>query len=532
MLSTMQMPPARGMVTSPHTLASEAGLRILQGGGNAIEAAMAMGAVLAVTYPHFCGLGGDAVWLVADGEGRRDCFLGIGQAAERPPTFTEAIPLRGPSSALTSAALVDSWDHALRYSRKHWQGRIAFGDLLADAIALADDGFATTPSQSFWLDMRRRETPGWPGFAEIFASAPGARFRQPALARTLRTLAAEGPRAFYDGDLACRIADGLADAGSPLTLADLAQTRTQQVEPLALNYRGTILLAAPPPTQGVSTLAIMGVLDRLGLDDVAEGSVDHYHRLVEAVKQAFLDRGGIADPEFAPQPVGDWLASGRLNAKARAVEPDAALPWPAVFQTGDTVFLAAADAQGRTVSLLQSLYFDWGSGVVAGDTGILWQNRGAAFSVDPGHPNALEPSKRPFYTLNPGIALRDGRPSLLYGTQGADGQPQTLATILTRVLDYGLEPAEALARPRFLLGRTFSDSRDSLKLEADVEPAVVEALRARGHEIATIPARSALAGQAGLIAINAAGQVTGAHDPRSDGIALAIGQEPPGPLET
>lgn len=521
-LTLRQATSLRGMVTSPHTLASAVGLRILGEGGNAMEAAVAMGAVLAVTYPHFCGLGGDAVWMVADRTGRRDCFLGIGQAAADLTRVDRPIPVRGPMSALTSACLVDSWDHALDYSRRHWHGSMSFGSLIEDAICFAEEGFTATPSQSFWLGLRQGEMPAWPGFSGVFDVAPGTRFRQPAVARTLETLAREGPRSFYEGALAARIAKGLAAAGSPLTIEDLGRTRTRQVQPLALDYRASTLLAPPPPTQGVSTLAIMGILECLSPDGAPEGGADHYHHLVEAVKQAFLERGAIADPDHAGQPVDGWLSADVLKTKAGRIDPNRAMEWPAVFRTGDTVFLAVADAGGRTVSLLQSLYFDWGSGVVAGETGILWQNRGAAFSTDPGHPNAIAPRKRPFYTLNPGIAVRGTRPYLLYGTQGADGQPQTLAAILSRVLDHGLSPADALARPRFLLGRTFSDSRDSLKMEADIDLGIIETLRRRGHEIVLIPAQSPLAGQAGLIILNENGEMTGAHDPRSDGAAFGL----------
>jgi gamma-glutamyltranspeptidase/glutathione hydrolase len=255
---------------------------------------------------------------------------------------------------------------------------------------------------------------------------------------------------------------------------------------------------------------------------VEEGSADFFHFAVEAVKQAFLDRDGIADPDFVAQDVDRWLDPARLSGKAGVIERHRALPWPQPFRTGDTVFFAASDSQGRGVSVLQSHYFDWGSGVVAGDTGVLWQNRGAAFSADPAHPNAYAPGKRPFYTLNPGLALRDGMPSLLYGTQGADGQPQTLSVLLSRLIDHGLSPDEALRRPRFLLGRTFSDSRDTLKLERDAGEAVMAELARRGHEISAIEAQSPLAGQAGVIRIAPDGSLSGAHDPRSDGCALAL----------
>ncbi|MET0358286.1 MAG: gamma-glutamyltransferase family protein [Pararhizobium sp.] len=518
------------MVTSPHGLASEAGARVLREGGNAIEACIATGAAIAVLYPHFCGLGGDAVWIVADPDGRRTCFLGIGQAARHLPgrhADETAIALRGAGSALTSACVVDSWGHAHAYAVRHWGGTQTFAQLLDDAIGFAKDGFPFTASQAFWLAFRKAEAVNWPGFAEVFmpgGSAPevGTIFRQPHLARTLERLAADGPRAFYEGPLAQAIADGLRAAGSPLTAADLAETRTREEAPVRLLYRGMELLAPPPPTQGATTLAIMGILAQFDVAALDAGGADHLHLCVEAVKQAFLDRHGLADPDVSEQRIDALLDPAHLAARAQAIDIAQARDWPHVFRTGDTVFFGATDAEGRSVSVLQSTYFDWGSGVVVGDTGILWQNRGAAFSLDPGHPNVLAPGKRPFYTLNPGMGLRDGRPALIYGTQGADGQPQTLAMLLTRLIDFGEDPAEALAGPRFLLGKTFSDSRDSLKLEADAGEAVFETLAARGHLLSPLPAQSPIAGQAGVIRVNADGTLDGAHDPRGDGIAVAV----------
>jgi oxamate amidohydrolase len=508
-----------GMVTSPHVLASIEGQRILAAGGNGIEAAIAMGAVLAVVYPHFCGLGGDAVWIVADDEGRSRCFLGIGQAVRDCSRHEGGIPLRGPGSAATSACLVDSWDQAHAYACANWQGSIPFTSLLSRAIELAEGGFPISASQRFWLDFRAAEWPAWPGFASSFdtrALKDGEAFVQRDLAASLRSIAADGPRSFYEGPLARRIAEGLQSAGSPLRADDLAATRTQACDPWTLDYAGHVLLAPPPPTQGLTTLMIMGALRRLGIADVEEGGADFYHLLVEAVKQAFLRRNDIGDPDFSPQPAERYLSPAVLEELAGAVTRHAALPWEKIFRTGDTVFLAAVDKCGRSASVLQSIYFDWGSGVIAGDTGILWQNRAGAFTDGV---NALRPGARPFYTLNPGIALKHGRPRLLYGTQGADGQPQTLATVLARVIDHGLDPAAALAAPRFLLGRTFSDSRDTLKLEKDAGAAVFRELRRRGHDVAALPRLSPIGGQAGLIMIDGR-TIRGAHDPRSDGVAL------------
>ncbi|SHJ06100.1 gamma-glutamyltranspeptidase / glutathione hydrolase [Aureimonas altamirensis DSM 21988] len=513
----------RGMVTSPDLSASAAGRDVLAAGGTAVEAVVAAGAVLAVTYPHFCGLGGDAVWLLADGKGQRDCLLGIGQAAAELPAYPDGIPPRGPLSAITSACLVDSWDTALAFSRQAWGGTGTLADLLEPAVRLAEDGFPLTASQAWWRDYRAKDITNWPGFLSLFdADRAGMPFRQPQLAKTLRRIQRDGSRDFYEGALAADIARGLQAAGSPLRAADLAATRTRHAEPLSLDYRGTTLLAPPPPTQGVTTLAIMGILSRLDPGALTAGGPDHLHLLVEAVKRAFLDRRGIADPDAVAQRTDEWLSADRLDAHAASIDAGSAMAWPHRFQTGDTVFLAACDAQGRCASVLQSLYFDWGSGVVAGDTGILWQNRGAAFSTDTGDANRLRPGKRPFYTLNPGIGLKDGRPSLLYGTQGADGQPQTLSLVLSNMLDFGLSPAEALAAPRFLLGRTFSDTRDSLKLEVSAGEATIAQLSQRGHEVAPIPAFSPLAGQAGMIQIDGNGAMRGAHDPRSDGAAIGV----------
>lgn len=506
-----------GALTTPHPLATEAGMSVLRAGGTAPEALIAAGAALCVVMPHFCGLGGDAVWMLADRKGRQRCELAIGQGIDRPMP-RGPIPARGPGSVLTTAALVSGWQQAYDMARADLGGQARWEDLLAPAIALAEDGFEVSPSQAFWGAFRKDECRDWPGFAALYTRdgiplSTGQRLRQPQLASTLRLIAEHGPAAFYTGALSRRIITGLRDAGVVIGPADLASTRTRSLRPLAMPYRDLTLLAPPPPTQGVTTLQIMGILSRLNLDGVSPGSADHIHLCVEAVKRAFIGRDAIADPDFAPAPTDDWLTDDALTAQARDISRLTALPWPHQWQHGDTVFLGAIDAQGNAASVLQSTYFDWGSGVVAGDTGIIWQNRGAAFRTDPAHPNAFAPGKLPFYTLNPGIALKDGRPRIVYGTQGADGQPQTLAMLLTRLIDFGQSPQEALAGPRFLLGRTFSDSRDSLKIEENAGADILRDLAARGHEISPIPAQSPLAGQAGVVLAEPGGPIA-LHDPR------------------
>jgi gamma-glutamyltranspeptidase/glutathione hydrolase len=517
------------MVTSPHGLATQCGVDVLARGGNAIEAAIATVVSLCVTYPHFCGLGGDAFLLVSDSAGKVQTISGIGQAAADISGYSGSIPVRGPRSALTSAATVDALGQALAISKTEWGGTHSWSELLAPAIALASDGFAISDSERYWLNFRLTEASTLPDIYRAYLHngvVPPAGFlrKQPALARTLATLAERGPRDFYEGQLAQTIAAGLRATGSPLCAKDLAQTRARMEPPLSLAYRGGELLAHPPPTQGVTTLQIMGLLERFDLAQLKEGSADHYHLLVEAVKQSFMDRNRyVADPGFAHVPVEKLLSAAHLDAGSAAIHMHRALPWPLPCQHGDTVFVGAADAAGNSVSLLATVYFDWGSGVLVGDTGMLWHNRGAAFSLDPAHPNVLAAGKRPFHTLNPGMYRKEGRVQLLYGTQGADGQPQTLAALLTRLIDFKMDPMAALAAPRFLLGKTFSDSNDSLKLEDDVAPDVVATLRQRGHAIQLVAARNPLMGHPGAIAIDpVSGHMTGAHDPRSDGLAIGL----------
>ena len=518
----------KGMVTSPHTLASEAGIKVLRGGGSAMEAAITIAAVLSVTYPHFCGIGGDAVLIVADRQGRATTLLGIGQAAERPLAYKEAIPERGVGATLTPAAAVDTWYRGYEFSRKSWGSTMSWASLLEPAIGYAENGFPIAPSTHFLLNFYKKDLGNSPGFEKIFLPdgnipAVGEKFVQPDLARSLKLLAENGGRDFYEGQLAARIATGLKELGSPLTAEDLRKTRTREAPPLTLDYHGLTLLAPQPPTQGVTTLEIMGILDASKLKDVPEGSADYYHLCIEAVKLAFLDRPDIADPDFTPQSVKQWLSKARLAEKAGSISMTKAMPWPYAAHPADTVYFGATDSAGRSVSALQSLYYAWGSGVVVGDTGILWHNRGAAFSLDPKTPNVLKPGKRPFHTLQPGMALKDRRPHILYGTQGADGQPQTFSMVLTRLVDYRLNPLAAISSPRFLLGKLLpSDSQGTLRLEHDAGQQVFTELKRRGNAITPIPAHSPIVGQAGAIVIAENGEITGAHDPRSDGLALGL----------
>jgi gamma-glutamyltranspeptidase/glutathione hydrolase len=510
-------------------MASEAGLEVLARGGNALEAAIAMTLCLGVVYPHFCGLGGDILMLIGGKSGKVRSLSGIGQAAKNYPPFDGPIPVRGPLSMLTSAGAVDALGQAFEVSASEMAGRMSWQALLEPAIHLATEGFPISISERFWLEFRKGESMDLPAvypsrLANGEVPPEGFLRREPLLAKSLATLAKHGARDFYEGELAAAIADGLKMAGSPLSADDLKQTHARIEDPLQIPYREGVLMTTPAPTQGLTTLQIMGILDRFDLRQIPEGSAEYFHLLVEAVKLAFLDRERfVADPDCFDVPVEDLLNGETLQRKASHLDLNTAMSWPHPFQTGDTVYLAATDAQGHSVSMLATVYYDWGSGITIGDTGILWHNRGAAFSTTPGHPNFLQPGKRPFHTLNPGIYLLNGKPALLYGTQGADGQPQTLACILTRLIDYGLDPITAITRPRFLLGRTFSDSHDTLKIEDNVPEPVLCDLIARGHRISRVPANTPIMSHPGIIRIDpATGWMTGAHDPRSDGRALGL----------
>ena len=518
----------KAMVTSPHVLASQAGLEILRSGGNAIEAALTVASCLAVTYPHFTGFGGDSFLILSNAQGQVQTISGIGQAAQNTGEYVGAIPTRGARSMLTTAATVDAFGKAFEISRTQFGGKLTWDTLLSSAITLAREGFPVSQSQRFWLEFRKQEIANLPGVSRLFMPNGvipeiGARIVQPQLATTIEMLAKNGHRDFYEGELARRIAQGLSIAGSPLKAGDLAKTAARVEPPLTIGYRGGTLVSLQPPTQGVATLEIMGILNKFDFSKIMEGSADYYHVLVEAVKQAFIDRDSVADPEFTSFDPAALLTDAHLSRGAQMISMKQALAWPHKFQTGVTVFVAAADEYGNAVSLLSTIYFDWGSGVAVGDTGLLWHNRGASFSLNPVHPNRLEPGKRPFHTLNPGMYVKAGKAHILYGTQGADGQPQTLATILTRLIDYEMDPWTALSKPRFLLGKTFSNSEDSLKLEVNVGADVVAELTRRGHHIATIAAQSPLAGHSGTIVIDPdTGFKIGAHDPRSDGRALGL----------
>jgi gamma-glutamyltranspeptidase/glutathione hydrolase len=516
----------RGMVTAPHHLASQAGLAVLRDGGNAVEAMVAAAATIAVVYPHMNAIGGDGFWLIAEPGAAPIAVEACGPAAAAatPALYRERglteIPARGGLAANTVAGAVGGWQVALEHAAR-WGKALPRARLLDDAIHYARNGIAVTASQRRYTQTKWDELEGQPGFRATFAptgSAPetGSRLANPALAATLERLAAAGFDDFYRGDLARALAADLAHAGSPLALDDLARYRARIVTPLQLNLPCGTLWNLPPPTQGLASLMILGIFARL---DVAEADgFAHVHGLVEATKRAFAVRDRhIADPAVMTVDPASFLSGVVLAEEAAAINPRRAAPWGTRPAAGDTVWLGAIDGAGRAVSFIQSLYWEFGSGVVGRDTGVLWQNRGASFKLEPGATNALAPGRRPFHTLNPAYArLKDGR-QLVYGTMGGDGQPQTQAAVFTRYALFGQALQQAVSAPRWLLGRTWGSPSITLKLEQRWPERLVAALVAAGHPIEMVDAFSDLAGHAGAVAQLSSGIFEGAADPRSDG---------------
>jgi gamma-glutamyltranspeptidase/glutathione hydrolase len=530
----------RGIVASPHPLATVAGVETLLRGGTAVDAAVAVGATLAVVYPHMTGLGGDSFWLIWDARAARLAALQAAGAAAEAATLDlyrrhglAQIPARGPLAALTVPGAVDGLWTAHRFSRERLGSAVPWGDLLQAATRHAADGIPVSPCQARVtggaLDLlAAREDPALLAFRATYldgdaALPPGRRLVQPRLACTLERLARQGGRAFYEGDLADEIGDACEAAGSPLRASDLAGHRARWAEPITVPYRGGVAASVPPPCQGLVALAVLGMLEGIDVRACAREPADYVHLLVEATKLAFGDRDRwLADPERVGVPVPRLLDPAYLRERGRRIEMARAAPGPAEsgVDRGDTIACVTADAAGNCVSLIQSLYHEWGSGVIAGETGVVLQNRGAGFTLDAAHANALAPGKRPFHTLTPFMYLRDGKPRLAAGTMGGEGQPQTLVALTTRAVDLGLDVQAAVEAPRWVYGRTWGAPTRALALEARFGDAVASALGRRGHAVRVLEPWSDTAGHAQAVGLEPDGLLVGGGDPRADGPAL------------
>ena len=519
-----------GMFVAPHHLAAQAGRDVLRDGGNAVEAMVAAAAAIAVVYPHMNAIGGDGFWLIHEPGKEPVAISACGPAAALADldfyADHDAIPSRGPLAALTVAGTIGGWAKALDLAAA-WGPALPLPRLLADGIRHAHHGIAVTESQTALTREKFDGLKDVPGFAQTHLvngqpPAVGHILKQATLGRTLEQLAERGLDDFYRGELAARIGAELERVGSPLRASDLAAYQAQVVEPLSVRLNDSTVYNLPPPTQGLSALMILGLFERLGVTE-GEGFA-HVHGLVEATKRAFRVRERVVtDPQRLPADPKGFLKPAALNELAAEIDREKALPWPDVAAPGDTIWMGCIDAQGRAVSFIQSVYWEFGSGVVLQDTGIVWQNRGTSFSLDPKALNVLKPGMRPFHTLNPSLALFDDGRVMPYGTMGGEGQPQTQAAVFTRYARFGQGLQQAVTAPRWLLGRTWGDETTSLKLESRFDPALIDALKAAGHQVEVFDEPfSDTMGHAGALVRHPNGVIEGAADPRSDGVVAGV----------
>ena len=534
----------RGIVTSPNYLASQAGLEILRKGGTAVDAAIATASTLAVVYPQMCTLGGDNFWLIYNAKtGELKALNASGRSGEKATIDfykskgVSKIPSRGYLAANTVPGVVSGWGAAYEYSKGNMKSSLRWKDLLASAIDYADKGFPVSTSLAFWskintnpADSEFRNLQRFDAFRKTYLHADGSPYtvgqvmRLPELAGTLRQLADKGSKEFYTGDIAKRIVADLQTNGGLLTLSDFAAHKADWVKPIYADYRGYKAANFPPNTQGMASLEILNVLNNFDIKAMGEGTADYYHAIIEATKEAFADRDKyLSDPDFVKIPLDYLLSAQHGKEQAARIRMDkAAEKVTPLDPKGDTIWLGVVDSEGNAVSLIQSIYHDFGSGIVAGGTGVLLQNRGSFFSLDPNHVNHLEPRKRTFHTLNPAMLLKNGKPFLVYGTMGGEGQPQTQAAIVTRVVDFGMTPQEAISAPRWLYGRTWGAASNDLKLEGRIPKNVVDELQRRGHPVRSVEDYTDTMGHAGAILVDqASGVLQGATDPRGDGLAAA-----------
>ena len=535
----------RGMVASPHPLASLAGIDALRAGGNAVDAAIAANAVLAVVYNHACGLGGDAFALVwSPTESRLFGFNGSGRAPAQATAELlrsrgmDEVPERGPFS-ITVPGAVDAWSELITRF-----GRRTLADALLPAADLAERGHVVTDRSAAAISASETLLHGDPNAAATFLPngrppPAGALLRQPMLGRTLRLLALEGRDAFYRGPVARQIVQAIGDAGGVMSLDDLAAHAGEWVEPVATIYRDVGVHTIPPNSQGVTALIalnVLGALRELGWRDVPGDGVlgahdvpnaARIHAQVEASKIAWAERDRLlGDPDRHPFDAG-VLSPEHARELAGRLDPDQARIFePEAIHAGGTVYLTAADSEGWTVSLIESNYMGFGAGIMAGTSGVMLQNRGASFTLAAGHPNRLEPRARPLHTLMPCMLMRRDRPWAAFGAMGGDGQPHTALQLVNALVDDGLNPQEAVDRPRWVLRtRARYGPLAALVVEADgVTPELVEELRARGHDVTVTSPRDAVMGWAQVTRHEPAGgnqtTLSGGADPRADSVAL------------
>lgn len=518
-----------GMVATAHYLATGAALDVLKEGGTAVDAAICAAATMSVVLPHMIGIGGDAFWMIHDAKsntltslnGSGTCGKNISLADYQ---GLDAIPHRGPRAAITVPGAVDSW--GLAHAR---YGTLPLTRLLAPAIRYAREGVAVTQDISRWIaddaDVFRQD----PGSAGIFlkngnAYQPGERLQQTALGDTLEGIAKNGTRHFYE-HTAHSIVNYLKSQGGLLTLDDFHQYRAKWVEPISTTYRGFQAYQVPPPSQGIAGLMILNFLNGIDLSGLDENSPEYYNAMIQAIKWAFNKRDQyLTDPDFSDIPIEELLDPKLANAERAEWLADTKRTHENRPGGSDTTFISIADKYGNAVGLVQSLYFDFGACVTDPVSGVLLQNRGSFFSLQPGHPNVLKAGKQSASTLMSGMLFKDGKPYMVYGTQGGEVQPQTQTSVVTRVVDFGLNVQQAIDAPRVLYGRTWGDTSNKLLLESAAPAASFDALQEQGHPVEAAQWPFPRMGTAQAVRLPGPWSefFEGGADPRGEGIALGF----------
>jgi gamma-glutamyltranspeptidase/glutathione hydrolase len=525
--STVYAP--NGVIATSQPLATAAGLAVLQKGGNAVDAAVTAAAVLNLVEPHMTGIGGDLFAMLWSAREQRLVGLNAsGRSGSRMTreAFTsrglDAVPLFG-AEPITVPGALSGWAALLdRY------GTITLAQALAPAVRLAENGFPVSPiiaeQWAVEVDRLKRDEGARATFLVDGTRAPraGEWFRNPDLAASYTLIAERGPQAFYGGELGRKIVDRLSAMGGFLTLDDLARHQAVWVEPISVTFRGHTVWELPPNGQGVAALEMLKILESYNLKAMGHNSAAYLHHLIEAKKLAFADLARwVGDPDAMTIAPGRLLDEVFIRARRASLDPNRAASRAepgAAATSSETIYLAAADADGNMVSFINSIYWEFGSGVVVPGTGFALQNRGAGFSLQPGLANTLEPGKRPFHTIIPAFVTKPGpngeEPWMAFGVMGGSIQPQGHVQLLLNLLEFGMDLQDAIDAPRF---RHFDGVR--VGLEAPIPEAVRRALAAMGHEIVALPPADAGGAQAVMRLVR--GWAAGS-DPRKDGMAAGF----------
>jgi oxamate amidohydrolase len=524
---------SRAAVAAPHHAATEAGLAVLREGGNALEATIAVAAANAVAYPHMNGIGGDSFWIIREPSGRiryiEACgFAGQHATIERYKALElSAIPVRGPHAALTVPGTIGGWALALDMARE-LGGKLPLDMLLHHAIVAAREGHPVGTSEARYMIKEAADILDLPFFKDTYfvdGKQPEAGHvrKMLKLAGTLQHLADAGLDDFYRGDVGREIAADLERAGTAITRDDMVRYRAVERAPLSARIGDCMVHMPQPPSQGFAAQLMLGIFEELGI--TRGETAEHAHGLIEAAKRANTIRDRVVTEfERMPHDPATFLTREHFQREAEQISMDRAAPWPLPKPSdGDTSWMGAIDSNGMAVSLIQSLFWEYGSGVVLPNTGILMQNRGLGLSLDPLSMNALKPGRRPFHTLHAPMAVFDDGRILSYGSMGGDNQPQITSNNFLRYARFGQSPTAALHAPRYLFGRAWGAERATIKAESRVDPDIIKGLRTRGHEVevSALPFADSF-GHAGMLVRHPNGMIEADHDPRADGGAKGM----------